>query len=1550
MCPQLSQETAAQRERRLQTDRQYRACIRLGESSEEREIRLAHQQSQSQRILDNESAEARELRLEGRRSRRQCSLLEESSEAREVRLAAMRSHNEHSLREESAEAREVRLANQRIRRQNSIREESSEAREVRLAERRQRTSASARGCFWLKAGFNYDPAYDYANHPNMIIGNMDKVCRFCGAKKWAGEAPGLCCSGGKVRLQPLADPPDVLKNLFLGNSAHAKTFLKGIWRYNSCFAMTSFGIKNGPSRVHDRSTSGGGGDFENNSAVRHRGKQYTFKIQGQCYHRMGSLRPQPDQEPKFLQIYFMGGTEEEVAQRCRINSGVDAAIVAELQQMLHVSHPYVSEFKSALERLDARPELKLTIKADRRPAGEHPRRFNAPTTNEVAAILVGEEHGRRDIILQHRDNQPFFISETHRSYDCLQYPLLFPYGEDGYNFELRLIDPRTGVETAKSISCKQFYAYRLMVRDGQFNQVVRAKEITNQFLVDMYAKIEGERLLFIYKNQTKLRMEKYFKLTDRIPRDGNPNNVGLPIILPSSHTGSPRYMHQRTQDAMAYVRKFGGPDLFITFTCNSNWPEIKGHLFKGQAACDRHDLVARVFHAKLQKLMWLLKHGAIYGKLNAWMYTVEWQKRGLPHAHILIWCQEKIRPDEIDQIICAELPDPQVDLDLFKMVSTHMIHGPCGASNPNSPCMDKGKCTKRYPRAFVTATCTGVDGYPIYRRRAPEFGGVSAVTKRQGKSIEIDNSVVVPYSPFLVKTFNAHINVESCTSIKSIKYICKYVTKGGDMAVVGVRDEQTFNDEIKLYVMGRFISAGMAVWRILGLDIHQSYPPVVDLPVHLELHQNVIFREATASNVLANPPETKLTGFFKLCFADSFASSLLYVDIPSFFTWDTKKWQRRRQGLRVENGEGQVIFQGDAIGRVHTVSPKEQECFFFRMLLFHVKGPKSFTDVRTFDGTIYTTYREACLRWGLLEDDGLWNTALREAADCKMPEAMRRVFCLILLFCNVAEPLQLWESYKNDLSEDFLRGLQAEDPSAGFDFNDAIYNEALLDLESRLQNMGGVSVSSFGLPQPRNLPNALATEYMRELNYNTDEMAAHVATNEPLLLEEQRSVYNRILLSVNSGQGKLFFLDAPGGTGKTFLINILLAALRKEKRIALAVASSGIAATLLHGGQTAHSAFKLPLDLAKQEYPMCRVGRGTARGNLLAECSLIIWDEATMNHKFAFEALDRTLQDLRHNSRLMGGVTVLLAGDFRQTLPVIPRGTRADEVNASIKYSYLWPHIERLNLTTNMRVRIHGDENSALFSTQLLDVGNGTAVGETDGVIHLPFGNYVSIPDDLITTIFPDISVNFCDTNWLKGRAILAPHNVSVDAINKKLLDMLPGDEMTFKSIDKNENDDDAINYTMEFLNSQTPSGLPPHELHLKVGAPIMLLRNIEPPLMCNGTRMIVKKLSSKIIQATILNGPAAGKDVLIVSMKLSPSDTCYKFSRLQFPVKLSFAMTINKAQGQSLQVVGLNLAHQVFSHGQLYVGCSRVGSPLGLHIYSPDEKTKNVVYQEALQ
>ena len=134
-----------------------------------------------------------------------------------------------------------------------------------------------------------------------------------------------------------------------------------------------------------------------------------------------------------------------------------------------------------------------------------------------------------------------------------------------------------------------------------------------------------------------------------------------------------------------------------------------------------------------------------------------------------------------------------------------------------------------------------------------------------------------------------------------------------------------------------------------------------------------------------------------------------------------------------------------------------------------------------------------------------------------------------------------------------------------------------------------------------------------------------------------------------------FFLDAPGGTGNTFVINLLLAKIRQQSKIAIAMASSGIAAALLHGGRTAHSTLKLPLNLEHSEAPLCNITKGTGQAKVLQECVLIVWDECTMSHKHALEALDRTLQDLRNNQALMSGVVVLLAGDIRQTLPVYPK-------------------------------------------------------------------------------------------------------------------------------------------------------------------------------------------------------------------------------------------------------------------------------------------------------
>jgi hypothetical protein len=188
--------------------------------------------------------------------------------------------------------------------------------------------------------------------------------------------------------------------------------------------------------------------------------------------------------------------------------------------------------------------------------------------------------------------------------------------------------------------------------------------------------------------------------------------------------------------------------------------------------------------------------------------------------------------------------------------------------------------------------------------------------------------------------------------------------------------------------------------------------------------------------------------------------------------------------------------------------------------------------------------------------------------------------------------------------------------------------------------------------------------------------------------------------TINSGIGDLFFLDAPGGTGKTFLIKLVLATIRSHNEIAIALASSGIAATLLPGGRTAHSALKLPLNINNIETPTCNVSKSSGMGKLLQKCKFIVWDESTMAHKKSVEALDRTLQYLRGNKRLFGNTTILLAGDFRQTLPVITRSTKADELNACLKFSRLWRHVNTLTLTTNMRVKlkINKNDDNSLFN------------------------------------------------------------------------------------------------------------------------------------------------------------------------------------------------------------------------------------------------------------
>ena len=204
-------------------------------------------------------------------------------------------------------------------------------------------------------------------------------------------------------------------------------------------------------------------------------------------------------------------------------------------------------------------------------------------------------------------------------------------------------------------------------------------------------------------------------------------------------------------------------------------------------------------------------------------------------------------PDFVDSAVCAELPpDPEgarteseriQRLRLQTIISLNMIHGPCGKANPRSPCMENGKCTKKFPKEFQKRTIVDPDNnYATYRRRAPKDGGQELVNARS--ETIIDNRWVVPYNPLLSLRYNCHINVEFCTSPKAAKYLYKYVTKGYDRATIAtVLDGQAndeHRDEIKEYEDLRSIGSSEATWHLMAFPIADRYPPVYPLRVHLE--------------------------------------------------------------------------------------------------------------------------------------------------------------------------------------------------------------------------------------------------------------------------------------------------------------------------------------------------------------------------------------------------------------------------------------------------------------------------------------------------------------------------------------------------------------------------------------------------------------------------------------------------------------------------------------------------------------------------------------------
>lgn len=534
---------------------------------------------------------------------------------------------------------------------------------------------------------------------------------------------------------------------------------------------------------------------------------------------------------------------------------------------------------------------------------------------------------------------------------------------------------------------------------------------------------------------------------------------------------------------------------------------------------------------------------------------------------------------------------------------------------------------------------------------------------------------------------------------------------------------------------------------------------------------------------------------------------------------------------------------------------------------------------------------------GLLDDDREWHDAIKEPSYWAIGRQLRRLFVIILLFYQVIDPLKLWDHTWRFLAEDILYMKCKEFRFPGLELSDdQLKKYTLIELEQLLKDNDQSLEDYPDIPVPDDaiLTEISNTVLIQELSYNIQkENETHKELFETMN-RDQRIVYDAELESVDKQSGQLFMVNGAGGTGKTYMYRTIIAKLRSANKVVIPVASSGVAALLLPGGRTAYSQFKLPLTLS--DVSMCNIPRCSMVASLIVKSDLIIWDEAPMAHRQAFETPDRSLRDLLAPAdptaadRPFGGKTVLLGGDFRQKLPVVPQGRRPDRVFASISKSYLWKNAEVYTLSINMRLR----EEDREFAKWILGVGDGKADTVSSHISKNEEGEQIVVDkrfmipaterpyEALAAAAYPDFVHNYRNKKYLTERAVLTPTNSTVHELNAYMLSQVLSQAKEYLSSDSVElestpEDDWSNHYTQDYLNSLEFSGLLNHILCLKVGSPVMLLRNLNQAYgLCNGTQMIVSRVGDRIVEVEIMIGTKVGETVLIPWIQLSPLNTLH--------------------------------------------------------------------------
>ena len=453
---------------------------------------------------------------------------------------------------------------------------------------------------------------------------------------------------------------------------------------------------------------------------------------------------------------------------------------------------------------------------------------------------------------------------------------------------------------------------------------------------------------------------------------------------------------------------------------------------------------------------------------------------------------------------------------------------------------------------------------------------------------------------------------------------CRYCFKPPDQVNVEL-------NEISAFLSGRLLSAAEATFRILGLRLHQEWPAVERLDLHLPEEHIVVFNPMEDEEDIREmlpAATTKLLQWFALNQHDPAARMLRYIDIPEHYTWQDHQWQRRvRDRMKV--------------ARLPTVSCHNLELSALRMIVRVATGAVSFMDLLTWNGHTYSSFRDAAKAAGLLEDSDEAMSVFAEMARIGVSvPSLREQFCTVLVHCAPSNPVALFDMFAPDLV--FGEVTAASCNAALIDIDRIMritYGKSLRDAEFNFNFVADDMDDDVLIPPIADVDPNIALQY----------------TLRPLLSAEQWQAIYCVTDSVQHDMGfNVFGLFCSAGTGKTLFANYLACSLRSLGHVVVCVAASALAASLLEGGHTAHHTLHIPIPAHDSTYCSFSV----AERLLIREAALIIWDEASMVHQDIADTVSRSLQDIMQVShRAFGGKTVVFMGDFKQLLPVVRGGS-----------------------------------------------------------------------------------------------------------------------------------------------------------------------------------------------------------------------------------------------------------------------------------------------------